>query len=550
MNTHLRSIYIYLSLLFSLGLVVIAITPPFENFDELAHFSAVRQIALDKKIPTRSEAFLEQILVDYYGPKPYSSGMPPFDSSLTYAKFFSEFEATKKYIDLYENQAMPLTFERSPSRNGEYEQHPTLYYLLMAPFLQLFVNTSLSSQILVLRLISLTVALLGVWFAIASLSINKNSANNDAYEFQLFGFFIYPFIFPMAILEFARIGNDSLCLLLLGIISYQYQKWKVDKNSVKWLILMGTTIGLGLWTKAFFLIILLAIACHVAMSAILLIRKNEKLLYIKIKELCCIVLPAILTGGWWYLYNYITVGSITGAKVILSLPSHVGFWWTLLENFDLLVFLRGMLVVPVTFIWGGTQSLAHFPLGAYLPLLFLALIIFVTFLIRLSELNFDDIYWQTFLLFLFFILALGLHAIVNIAAGGGNGNTPGWYLHILWPFSAPVLGLLVNQRLLNIRLRVLAVACSVYGFLFFIVANWYQVSLFYGCAEKGVDKSYMFSTKYLCLDSTSQIFQRIQILGYPWVALFSSIIAFILILIFYGQIRNWLTQNRLTYDAV
>lgn len=516
-------IFLYGVILFSIGLFQIAVTPAFEGFDELAHYSAIRQIALEKRIPLRNDSYVEQILVDYHGPRPYSSGVPPFDNGLIYKKFFQNSSLIQNYVSHYSLAQMPVSFIPSNVKNHEYQQHPALYYLLLAPVLEAFVYSSLMTQVFVLRFCSFMLALTGIILGLLALSVDKKSAVQESYNQDRLGFFIYPFVFPMTLLEFARIGNDSLCLLLVGVVAYFWRQWLRDTSKTRFLIVIGIALGLGLWTKAFFVLISAALLVYFVASALQKIYRSEVTPYSQLKMVLFTFVPAALVGAGWYVFNYVTLGSFSGASVVLELTEHGGFWRSLQENFDVFVFLRGLAVIPITFVWGGTQSLAHLPSFFYLPLLGFLFVLFVPFTKQLLQLKLADSYWLSFWLFSCFLLALGSHALINMATGG-NGNTPGWYLHILLPLSAPMLGSLLYQKIFNVKIQPVARFAAAYGFIFLAVATWYQLTLFYGCAEKGQDKSYEFNSKYLCIDQSDVIIDRISVLGHPYVALLSLIL--------------------------
>jgi hypothetical protein len=94
----------------------------------------------------------------------------------------------------------------------------------------------------------------------------------------------------------------------------------------------------------------------------------------------------------------------------------------------------------------------------------------------------------------------------------------------LLPFSAPLLGSLLYQKIFNVKIQPVASFAAAYGFIFLAVASWYKLSLFYGCAEKGQDKSYVFNTKYFCIEQSSAIIDRISVLGHPYFSLLSIIL--------------------------
>src|SRR5579862_4372832 len=86
------------------GFGFLAILPPFEGFDESAHFSSIRQIAHTGTLPVSAASALDQFVLDYrtHGPNNYGSGQPPFDpAGLSYESFFNDASLWQPYVARY-----------------------------------------------------------------------------------------------------------------------------------------------------------------------------------------------------------------------------------------------------------------------------------------------------------------------------------------------------------------------------------------------------------------------------------------------------------------
>ena len=74
-----------------IGMAWMAILPPFEGLDEIAHYSSIRQIADTGTIPLFGHSFIAQEVVVYkeQAPSPYAL-KPPYEDNggLTYAPSF------------------------------------------------------------------------------------------------------------------------------------------------------------------------------------------------------------------------------------------------------------------------------------------------------------------------------------------------------------------------------------------------------------------------------------------------------------------------------
>jgi hypothetical protein len=124
--------------------------------------------------------------------------------------------------------------------------------------------------------------------------------------------------------------------------------------------------------------------------------------------------------------------------------------------------------------------------------------------------------WLPVLLFACFGGGLFIHVAEMVAIGGGG--TGGWYLHILMPWVAPALGLGAYAILNREWQRQLLTALVIFAVLFQAMAIWAQIALFTGCAVKGDDKSYVFPGHLFCVDQYATVFDRLSIIGWPWLA--------------------------------
>jgi hypothetical protein len=143
--------------------------------------------------------------------------------------------------------------------------------------------------------------------------------------------------------------------------------------------------------------------------------------------------------------------------------------------------------------------------------------IFGNYLYQLKGRRVTDYAWVPVWMFGFFGTALFYHLLVGLALDG-KGHTPGWYLHILMPFIAPAVGVGVCPLLQKSCTRIVVGGLLMYAFLFQVVALWAQFALFTGCATKGEDTYYVFPTHAYCLDRVSLLTNRLDVLGWPVLA--------------------------------
>ncbi len=502
---------VYLLSLLLIGIGYIAIMPPFEGFDEPAHYASLRQVADTGTIPLYGRSFLPRDVVDYSGPVAYSTIAPPFDTGLVYPKFFAQPDLVACFVQDYRRPQPRPSFIPSAKPNWE-AQHPPLYYLILAPVLRLIEPAAFVSQIFVLRLVSYLLALVGVFFALLALPSSGTSITARA---AVTGFVLYPVMLPMFFPEFARIGNDSLCLLLAGITAFLLAKSLADERNIGWPVALGASLGLGLLSKAFFLPITFAIGVFLLLR--LWRSRDDKASWrLQWRNDGIALALAVLIGGGWYLRDYLAYGDLSGSADAIRIAAEGGIWASLKQHHSLYTFARGVAVMIMTWVRVGSWSLVRMPLLLYAPLLLLVLMTIGGFVIRLRSTPLTRPEWLPVLLFASFGGGLLYHVIDTVAIG--EGGTGGWYLHILTPWAAPALGLGVQAVVQRAWRRLLFFALVIYALLFQAMALWAQIALFTGCAVKGDDKSYVFSGHSFCVDQYASIFNRLSIIGWPWLA--------------------------------
>jgi len=369
------------------------------------------------------------------------------------------------------------------------------------------------TRIFLLRLASFLLALAGVALGLLASRHPHTPLKSDP---SVVGFVFYPLVLPMFFPEFTRLGNDSLCLFLVGAIAFLLSKWLKDENNKTLSVAIGITLGLGLLTKAFFIPIV------TALSVFLVVRmfrdqRQPKTYFIHWQNLLLILLPAVLIGGGWYVYKFAVFGTFIGSDDSIRLANQGGLATNLKQNFSLYGIVRGLVVTLVSYSWAGTWSLTRLSPLLHLPLLGLAAWIFGAFVVQLKHRPLTDLAWLPIFLFGAFGCGFFYHVIISLAING-NGNTPGWYLHILMPWVAPVLGIGLVSLLQNRRNKPFVIGLLVYAALFQLIALWAQLSLFTGCATKSNDKYYAFSDHALCLDQAPMLMERLSVLGWPILA--------------------------------
>ncbi|QDC70731.1 hypothetical protein FIT72_04095 [Candidatus Methylopumilus universalis] len=534
--------YLFLILfiyLLSVGIFLASIIPIFENFDEPSHFSYIRQLAFSPNPLAEKKIFMDQNILRYTGPSPYASGLPPYDNSSTYKNFLSSKEKKDAFREVYKANAFSNDYLPSESINFE-GQHPPFYYYLISTIYLKITNLSLSSQVICIRVLSYLFSLIGIFSGFYA--FKKHLLFNKAYSADSIPitFFMYTLLFPMFFLEFSRIGNDSLCILLLGILVNLVLSF-IKKNTLATSFLIGLTLSAGLFTKAFYFPICLATVIYLS---IFLTRKRISAL----KYLLVIMLPIISLGLFWYVNKFLESGNFLGFGLLSQSNNHISSIFDLpLSNFYLL--LKGVLSIFITFIWAGTWSLVHLPFWAYLPSLFFILYIFLQLFKLHLRFNFESLHFYYILSGAFFLFGLLWHLLKNYLILNLSGiNTPGWYLHVLAPLAIFSYIIIFDNAFKKKAFYFYSFISS--SIFFMIYALWSEITLFSGCSYKSLNKHFEYQSNNICLDKFPEVLGGIELLANTQIAVLSFIIALLSFIVLFRASSNYYLNGKILRDTL
>jgi len=469
MTTRLLLLAIYL-----FGIAALAISPPFEGFDEAQYWSAIQQTADTGHLPRYGQARIARDAQDYPGPLPASAGQPYAGWTLA-------------------PLGGPTHYAQGATLNYE-AQHPPLYFLLMAPLYRLAAGLNWPAHFLILRLASWTLAFAGFCAgALATQAILRRRGH--ALPITLLPM-AWPLLFPQFFEEFTRITNDTLCLALIGalwwLLAAQLNAATTWRGAV-----IGLVLGLGLLTKAFFLPLTLGVT--------LLLLAAEP----RPKTLLAPAL-ALLLGGWWYVHAWLATGNLTGASDFVELRQHGGFLQNLRAHFPTVLdlclrapalYLSGLLRMLLGFCWAGSWSFVHPPRPLEAPVIVLALLPCALYTRRVRR-------WDFIALAPVFMVApvlagLLYHLAMMLAATGQGAGTPGWFVHL---FSGP-LSLVLALGWPRWRLMAPLVA---YTLALDALLAWCQIAFFSGCLPRA-GQGAVHPMAAACFVN----FQHLAVLAYP-----------------------------------
>lgn len=511
--------------LFFIGLGYICLLPVFEGFDETAHYSRIREIKNSTSSIFEKESYIDQVIVDYMGPMPYKSGFGPYSHENSYDNFFTQKTLVDNYKDRYVNKPLGSSFNPSKEINWQI-QHPPLYYFLLSRLNFVSDKLPLTSQFFLLRLISYIFVLIGIFFGVMAASNIAEHDSEKTAKMRL-GFLIYPLVFPMFFLEFSRVGNDSLCILFLGLVAYLMTRWHRDKGFIN-SIAVGFTLSLGLITKALFIPIVASIGL-VLMLYITSIRSEEIKSKLFISSFF-IFLPICLIGGGWYLFKYLMLGDPGLGFESFKLAQQGGLVNGLKEHFDFVGFIRGLIVPFITFFWAGTWSLVRMPLVSYFPLFIAAAWLMKSYVSLSKEYKVDKVTLLLAPAFLLMYFGLVWHVMIMMGLNS-VATSPGWYFHILMPLIAPLIGVAYSSIIKNTLKAKLFTSLLIYSFLFHLSAILLHALLFGSGASKGHNKSFIFNQNVCTLDGISEIYNNLSVISFPNLSFLSFVIGFSLLVL-------------------
>jgi len=460
-----------------LGVANCALLPPFEEYDSIQYWSGIQQVADTGTIPVLGEARISADVDNYTGPRTFDQRPGHFFNGRLYRDFFAEDGALPE----------PATRQYQPGKEGNYEgQQPPLYFVALAPAYLLARDWPWPSHMLFLRLVSWSLAFIGFTAGtIASVRVLRELRMPPSLALLLPA---WPLLFPEFFADMARLGNNGLSLCFAGI-AWSFTLRLLRQPGWRPAIGLGVALGLGLLTKAFFIPIALGVGLLFVYQALGL-RSFRPLAPAAIA-----LAVAGLVGGGWYFHNWLTTGSFTNLVDYGPLEQQGGMLSSILARgiglYEVLHFLRGMAVMAATFVWAGSWSRAIlWPILAA-PVLLMAGIAFLTWIVQWRR-------WPTTgQAPLFFVapFAGGLiyHQLVWVFSGGpGMAGTPGWHLHVV----APALALALALGWRYCRTLGLLAAYAI----FFHAACWAsQVSFFSGCAYPPAPRESLWLEPGSCL---------------------------------------------------
>lgn len=492
------------------GLGHIALLPPFDGFDETAHYSYIQQIAETGRWPRRSDK-LSQDIPNYLEVAPTTENM---HGRWTYLEFFASNAATiaAGRQAIQSPPATPRTWAPAVEANWQ-AQHPPLYYALLAPAYLASKTWSLATQLFVLRALSYLIAWAGLCI-VALWAMNKGADTRMSMLPLAIG--LWPAIFPMWFPEMGRLGNDSLITAFAALTLVLVHRIALAAGTVRDYALLGLALGLALLTKATFLPVVAATILFLAIRIGVAWRRSERFA-VRMKGTWICVGIVLAVSGWWYAVKLLETGSAIGSNDVVNMHSSGGLIAGLAKNLTIPIAIKAPWDLVTSFLWSGTWSFVQPPRIAMVPLVLLLAALAYGIYRYVSQQGARSIDWFMALVLGLFLTAIGYHSLVLLSLAGVPAPT--WYLHSL----APILALGLSQGLAGLGgatwMRHLMTALLAYALAFLPAVTAMSLLFFAGCAPLLPRRNLAGSSVAECLADYPRMYEHLAILALPGIGL-------------------------------
>lgn len=473
-----------------IGLAQAVLLPPFEGFDETMHYSYIQQLAQTGRWPRLGERASRD--VDAYKAAAPALGSVPWNYAALFASSNGAVSAARDFI----KQAPSVSRTWQPGEEFNWQaQHPPLYYALMTPLYHVTAGWSLAHQLLALRIMSYLFAWAGL--CIAAVGFLKSRFSNAPLCALAIG--LWPVLFPMWFPEMARLGNDSLVILLsacslvasIPVLLGTARGWHYAA--------LGLFLGLGLLTKATFL------PLTASVGALLLVRLYAARDASAAKGIITVGLLTVALCGWWYLSKYSETGNFMGSNDLTNLSRAAA------DDARIHLIAKLPLLFAQTFLWYGTWSAILSP--RFWSYALLASSSILAYGALLAVRRFGPLERLSLLTLASFLASLTYMAIRSRGYTGGMA----WYLHGFAPVLAPLLGLSLAGLASSNTGGTLSRIAFIVPLIFLPAVMAASALYFAGCGVNEPNTGYYdLSSAAHCAGQLTTIIDRLSVLSFPY----------------------------------
>jgi len=491
------------------GLGFCALLPPFEGFDETAHYSYIAQVAQTGTWP-RVNGPMSSELDGYFKVAP-----TPMVAPWSYHAFFAASPAVRNAgAEAIHGPRDPTRpWRDSPMTNWEGQQ-PPVYYTLLAPLWLASKGWSLYAQLFLLRAVSYFFA----WSALVIVTISMAREPLGS-ETSMIAPGLWPALFPMWFPEMARLGNDSLTLLLLALAWIPVCRGLRPGRHVAAFALAGALSGLAIVTKAIALPFAGAVGLFLAWR-LWSARRDAVLRSTALLQLLVFGLAILAVSGWWFAYSLAVNGSPYVSESAILLAQKGGLLAGLGKNFSLVKTMIVLAEEVRSFAWSGSWSFIFLPRTLEAPLTLLVLVIaggWIWQTARNGRLRGDE---AIVLLTLgFFAVGIVWEFLIRVALIN-EFQLGAWYFHVLLPLLAPMVAQGLDEMVLWRRARLLTGALVVYPLPFLLFVTAFYQFYFAGCLPEATGlRRYSLDIIAACAANAREVVGNLAVLGRPSLAM-------------------------------
>lgn len=388
------------------------------------------------------------------------------------------------------------------------------------------------AQMFILRLTSYLFAWLALIVTVSAsrnlIQLSSRTENTVLCYWAMLGVVSWPVLFPSWFPEMARLGNDSLCALIMSGIWFITIRALNTEFSVKYSIMLGVLLGLGCLTKAFFVPVTLGVLSFWCVRLWRLEGPGASKSFLAQLFLTCLIIGCM--AGWWYIANWFRYGVPLGSNEMIALHSAGGLLEGLKRHFSALAWLRGHAAFVTTLGWSGTWSLARPPYIYLAPMAFIAILVAGSYILAIRRSEMTNTTWLPAWVILPVLLGFSYHVLVRIALTGEGRGTSGYYLHFMVAPLAVSLGIGFGAAWYRKSFRIIASILFLYALVFSAAISWAQVLLFSGMSFKaGNSKFYQFPDTLPPFLGLADALDRLEAIAFPNIGVVTWILGGILV---------------------
>ncbi len=331
-----------------------ALLPVWEGYDEPFHFSFIQYLTVHRNLPLPTTPVSREVQASLHSlPISWEQRLhvlkPPI---YTQDSYWQLPVADRRALEEQARAIPPAWGVQSGTAPTMYEaQQAPLYYWIMSVPLRLAARWSLAARVMLVRILSVLLASLLVPIAYAAA---KSFLANGA---QALGVVAVIICMPELMIDICRAGNESLAIVLYSFLTLLLLL-AVERQGSEWLVVAGIVLGMGLLTKAYFLLAVPAFLLAIVYSGQWRLESKRLL-----RDGAWGIGLGFLISSWWYWRNHVATGTWSGEENDVA-AAHSGLSH-LVSAGRHVNWIGGIISVVVSHTWFGGWSFLKLPKSVY-----------------------------------------------------------------------------------------------------------------------------------------------------------------------------------------